>query len=180
MAARCNWSQPIYFARLHKFFRHFWQNLSKGSFGQLTTFPEDLFPPVWKALILRHRDKETNTVVPGTLTSPVIGHVTAGLLSVTASTFRRVLQGGGGTWGSSKTGKVFFFNAKRNRVPRPSFFFLFFFLSPSCAASSVEKSFYCHGRWHFSKAVIAQSPAFILPGGSRALPLVFKRKSLQH
>lgn len=30
---------------------------------------------------------EANTVVPGTLTSPIIRHVTAGLLSVTACTF---------------------------------------------------------------------------------------------
>lgn len=60
MAARCNWSQPIYFARLHKFFRHFWQNLSKGRFGQLTTFPEDLFSPCMESShtsAQRQRDK---------------------------------------------------------------------------------------------------------------------------
>lgn len=43
--------------------------------------------------------------VPGIRTSPVIGHVTAGLLSVTACTLHSAMQGGGGMRGASKAVK---------------------------------------------------------------------------
>lgn len=154
IAVRCRGSKPIYSARLRKFFRHFWLDFSKGSFGQLTTFPEDLFiSPGWKSLILRPRERETNTVDPGTLTSPVIGHVTAGLLSVTASTFRRVLEGGGGTWGSSKKGKVF--NAKALWYPNLFLFcFVFWYCLSVRSLVCGKNCFYC--RWHFGKAVITR------------------------
>lgn len=175
MAVRYCWSQPIYSARLHNFFRHLWLNFSKGSLSQLTTFPEDLFIFPWMEIShTSAQDKETNTVDPGTLTSPVIGHVTAGLLSVTAFTFRRVLEGGGGTWGSSKTGKVF--NATCTLVSRP--FFCLFSVLLIRARPGLWKSLFllqvtfqqsCH-----------HTVAFLHTAWSQALPLVFKRKSLVH
>lgn len=178
MAARCNWSQPIYFARLHKFFRHFWQNLSKGSFGQLTTFPEDLFSPCMESSHTsapRQRDKHC-----GSWHSHISCYRTCDSWTAISHClhFPQSAAGRRRNVRIIKDRKSFFQCEAHSGTP--TFFLFSFFLSPSCAASSVEKSFYCHGRWHFSRAVIAQSPAFILPGGSRALPLVFKRKSLQH
>lgn len=61
------------------------------------------FLALWKALRLQW-STEANAL-PGIRTSPIIGHVTAGLLSVTACTFLSGMEGGGGMWGASKAEK---------------------------------------------------------------------------
>lgn len=79
---------------------HFWY--PKGRWQTTRSFL-----PRFRSLLygkLSYFSGAANTV-PGIRTSPVIGHVTAGLLSVTACTLHIAMEGGGGMRGASKAVK---------------------------------------------------------------------------
>lgn len=170
MAARCRWSPPIYSARLHKFFRHFWLNFSKGSVGQLTTFPEDLFIFPWMEISLTKRQTLWILALSHLLLSDMwqLDYYQS-LPPLSAECWRAVEER------EDHQRQEKFLMRSALWYPNLFFCFVLFLILLIRARPRLWKRMFFYCRWHFSKAVITQSLSFILPG---AEPLVFQRKSL--